>query len=260
MANTATARIDRLQGAGIYYGAAMTEAISRKDETVYVIGGANSAGQAAMHFSRYAREVIMLVRGESLSQTMSQYLIDQIGQSPNIRVETRTQVVEVHGQERLEAISIACGRSGTVDRVPATSLFIFIGAEPRTDWLEGVIERDGRGFVLTGTDLLTRGRPPKQWGLEREPFLLEASLPGVFAVGDVRHGSVKRVAPPLERRNCRSVCSSAPEHPLRRQQACYPLTTNPSKRPYEAFHSWPTWVKASSIGSWIMLKTPVRCR
>jgi thioredoxin reductase (NADPH) len=186
--------IDRLQGAGIYYGAAMTEAISCKDETVYVIGGANSAGQAAMHFSRYAREVIMLVRGESLSQTMSQYLIDQIGQSPNIRVETRTQVVEVHGQERLEAISIACGRSGTVDRVPATSLFIFIGAEPRTDWLEGVVERDERGFVLTGTDLLHGGRPPKQWGLEREPFLLEASLPGVFAVGDVRHGSVKRVA------------------------------------------------------------------
>jgi thioredoxin reductase (NADPH) len=186
--------IDRLQGAGIYYGAAMTEAISCTDETVYVIGGANSAGQAAMHFSRYAREVIMLVRGESLSQTMSQYLIDQIAQSPNIRVETRTQVVEAHGQERLEEISIACGRSGTIDRVPATSMFIFIGAEPGTDWLQGAIDRDPRGFILTGADLMHGGRPPKNWTLDRDPYLLEASVPGVFAVGDVRYGSVKRVA------------------------------------------------------------------
>lgn len=186
--------VDRLHGAGIYYGAAMTEALSCKDETVFVIGGANSAGQAAMHFSRYAREVVMLVRGESLAATMSQYLIDQIKETPNIRVETRTHVVEAHGQDRLEAISIACGHSGTVDRTPATSMFIFIGAQPKTDWLEEVLERDPRGFIITGNDLIHGGRRPKGWNLERDPFLLETSVPGVFAIGDVRHGSVKRVA------------------------------------------------------------------
>jgi thioredoxin reductase (NADPH) len=186
--------VERLQGAGIYYGAAMTEALSCKDETVFVIGGANSAGQAAMHFSRYAREVIMLVRGESLALTMSQYLIDQIAQTPNIRVETRTHVVEAHGQDRLEGISIACGHSGTVERTPATSMFIFIGAQPKTDWLDGIVERDSRGFVLTGGDLTNGGRRPKNWSLDREPYLLETSVPGVFAIGDVRHGSVKRVA------------------------------------------------------------------
>jgi thioredoxin reductase (NADPH) len=125
---------------------------------------------------------------------MSQYLIDQIGQTPNIKVETGTQVVEAHGQERLEAISIACGHSGTIDRVPATSMFIFIGAQPKTDWLEGVVERDPRGFVVTGSDLLHGGRPPKNWSLDRDPYLLETSVPGVFAIGDVRQGSVKRVA------------------------------------------------------------------
>jgi thioredoxin reductase (NADPH) len=186
--------VERLKGAGIYYGAAMTEALSCKGERVFVIGGANSAGQAAMHFARYASEVIMLVRGESLSQTMSQYLIDQIKETPNIKVETRTAVVEAHGQEHLEAISISCGHSGKTDRIPVTSMFIFIGAQPKTDWLEGVIERDPRGFVITGTDLLRNDRPPKNWNLDRDPYLLEASVPGVFAIGDVRFGSVKRVA------------------------------------------------------------------
>jgi thioredoxin reductase (NADPH) len=186
--------VERLQGAGIYYGAAMTEALSCKDETVFVVGGANSAGQAAMHFSRYAREVIMLVRGQSLALTMSQYLIDQITQTPNIKVETQSQVVEAHGEDRLQAISISCGHSGTVDRVPATSMFIFIGARPTTDWLEGLVERDARGFVVTGADLMREGRAPKNWSLDRDPYLLETSVPGVFAIGDVRHGSVKRVA------------------------------------------------------------------
>lgn len=186
--------MDRLYGAGIYYGAAITEAISCKDETVYVVGGANSAGQAAMHFSRYAREVVMLVRGDSLSATMSQYLIDQINNTPNVRVETRSQVVEVHGEERLEAISIACGRSGNVEQVPASALFVFIGAEPRTDWLDGVVERDSKGFILSGRDLIRGGKMPKGWNLDREPSLLETSVPGVFVVGDVRYGSVKRVA------------------------------------------------------------------
>jgi thioredoxin reductase (NADPH) len=186
--------IERLHGAGVYYGAAMTEAISCKDETVYVVGGANSAGQAAMHFSRYAREVVMLVRGPSLSSSMSQYLIDQISQTPNIRVETEAEVVEVHGSERLESLSIRCNRSGEVQQVPATALFIFIGALPRTEWLEGMLERDSRGFIYTGPDLPRDGKRPRRWPLDREPYLLEASVPGVFVVGDVRHGSVKRVA------------------------------------------------------------------
>lgn len=176
--------MERLTGAGVYYGAGSTEAIACKGERVYVIGGANSAGQAAMNFSKYAEEVVMLVRGASLAASMSQYLIDEIELTPNIRVECGTQVVEVHGEERLEAISIECGPSKQVDRVPATGLFIFIGAEPRTAWLDGVVERDSRGFILTGQDLVKR----------RDAGLLETSMPGVFAVGDVRHGSVKRVA------------------------------------------------------------------
>jgi thioredoxin reductase (NADPH) len=185
---------ERLHGAGVYYGAGPTEAMSCRDEDVYIIGGANSAGQAAMNFSKYARRVFMLVRGESLAATMSKYLIDVIASTPNIEVLTRTSVDEAHGEERLEAISIACGRTGAVERVPATAVFIFIGALPRTEWLEGFIERDDRGFILTGADLLRDGKRPKTWTLDRDPGLLEASVPGVFAVGDVRHGSVKRVA------------------------------------------------------------------
>ena len=186
--------MDRLTGAGVYYGAAMTEALSCKGEDVYVVGGANSAGQAAMHFANYARRVVMLVRGSSLEKSMSRYLIDQIAQTPNIGVEFNTSVVEVHGEEHLEAVSIHCAESGETNRVPANYLFIFIGAVPRTDWLEGVVERDARGFIPTGPDLLREGRRPRGWALERDPYLLEASVPGIFAVGDVRKGSVKRVA------------------------------------------------------------------
>jgi thioredoxin reductase (NADPH) len=186
--------VEALQGAGVYYGAGSTEALSCRDEDVYIIGGANSAGQAAMNFSRYARNVVMLVRGDSLAATMSQYLINDISQTPNIRVDYGTQVVAVHGEEKLEALSIACARSGSVERVPASSLFVFIGAAPRTNWLEGFVQRDDRGFVLTGPDLMRDGKRPAGWTLDRDPFLLETSVPGVFAVGDVRHGSVKRVA------------------------------------------------------------------
>jgi len=185
---------ESLQGRGVYYGSAMTQALSSKDEEVYIIGGANSAGQAAMYFSRYARRVVMLVRGESLSASMSQYLIDQIKRMPNIQVETRARVVEVHGDSRLEAISIHCVDSGQTDRVPANSLFVFIGAEPNTDWLAAVVERDQRGFILTGADLMRDGKRPGGWPLDRDPFLTETSVPGIFAAGDVRHGSVKRVA------------------------------------------------------------------
>ena len=186
--------IAKLQGAGVYYGAASTEALSCRDEDVYIVGAANSAGQAAIHFARYARSVVMLVRGTGLGATMSQYLIRDIEQTPNIRVECGAQVVAVHGEDKLEAISIACTSSGSVDRVPASALFVFIGAAPRTGWLDGFVERDERGFILTGSDLMRQGNRPAGWTADRDPFLLETNVPGVFAVGDVRHGSIKRVA------------------------------------------------------------------
>jgi thioredoxin reductase (NADPH) len=186
--------IDRLQGAGVYYGGGATEALSCKDETVYVIGGANSAGQAAMNFSKYAKRVVILVRGDSLSSTMSQYLIDQIKATPNIELWTHASIAEVHGDTHLEEISVLCSDTNTIERVPTNAMFIFIGALPRTDWLGDVVERDERGFILTGPDLVWEGKRPKGWALERDPFLLETNVPGLFAVGDVRHGSVKRVA------------------------------------------------------------------
>ncbi|HJW98647.1 MAG TPA: FAD-dependent oxidoreductase [Terriglobales bacterium] len=186
--------VDRLQGAGIYYGGGATEALSCKGEIVYVVGGANSAGQAAMNFARYAERVVILVRGDSLSSTMSQYLIDQIQLTPNIHVWTHASVAEVHGETHLEQISVLCSDSGKTERVPASAMFIFIGALPGTDWLTNVVERDERGFLLTGPDLIRQGLRPKGWPLDRDPFLLETNVPGIFAVGDVRHGSIKRVA------------------------------------------------------------------
>jgi len=186
--------IERLTGAGIYYGAAMTEAMACANEDVYIIGGANSAGQAAMYCSRYARQVVMLVRGESLNASMSQYLIDQIKQTKNIRVEYNSSVTEAHGDERLEAISVYCTESDETNIYPANSLFVLIGAMPHTNWLEGVIERDERGFIITGAELVRDGKMPKGWTLDRAPSLLETNIAGIFAVGDVRKGSVKRVA------------------------------------------------------------------
>jgi thioredoxin reductase (NADPH) len=186
--------IDRLQGAGIYYGGGATEALACKGEIVYVVGGANSAGQAAMNFAKYAERVVILVRGESLASTMSQYLIDQIKETPNIQIWAHASVVEAHGETHLEEISVLCSDTNKTERVPASSMFIFIGALPRTDWLAGLVERDERGFILTGPDLIRDGQHPKGWTVERDPFLLETNVPGIFAVGDVRHGSVKRVA------------------------------------------------------------------
>jgi len=186
--------IERLTGAGIYYGAAMTEALSCKDDDVFIVGGANSAGQAAMYFSRYARKVTMLVRGESLTKSMSQYLIDQINGTSNIEVLPYTTVTEAQGETRLEALTLTNVQTAKSEIVPAQSLFIFIGAMPGTGWLEGVIERDAQGFIPTGPDLMREGRRPKGWQRDRDPFLLESSVPGIFVAGDVRQGSVKRVA------------------------------------------------------------------
>jgi thioredoxin reductase (NADPH) len=186
--------IDRLQGAGVYYGGGSTEAMSCAGEIVYVIGGANSAGQAAMNFAKYAERVVILVRGNSLASTMSQYLIDQIKETPKIQIWAHASVTEAHGDTHLEEISVLCSDTNKLERVPASAMFIFIGALPKTDWLADLVERDERGFLLTGPDLIREGQRPKGWTLERDPFLLETNIPGIFAVGDVRHGSVKRVA------------------------------------------------------------------
>lgn len=186
--------VDKLQGAGVYYGGGATEALSCKGEVIYVVGAANSAGQAAMNFAKYADRVVILVRGESLSSTMSRYLIDQIQQTPNIQLWMHASVAEVHGKSHLEEISVLCSDTSKIERVPASAMFIFIGALPQTDWLGDLVERDERGFILTGPDLIRNGDRPRGWALDRDPFLLETNIPGVFAVGDVRHGSVKRVA------------------------------------------------------------------
>jgi thioredoxin reductase (NADPH) len=187
--------VARLTGAGVYYGAAMTEALSCAGDDVYIVGGANSAGQAAMYFSRYAHQVVLLVRGDGLAQTMSTYLIDEIAGQPNIVVRPHTQVVEAVGETHLEHLVIADGRTGEHQTVPAKALFIFIGAQPRTDWLDGVVQRDAQGFILSGPELVRdeKGRIPG-WPLERDPFLLETNVPGIFVAGNVRHRSIKRVA------------------------------------------------------------------
>ncbi len=184
--------IERLTGSGVYYGAAQTEALSCAGEEVFIVGGANSAGQAAMYFSRFASRVIMLVRGESLTKSMSQYLIDQIAATATIEVWTHCSVTEAQGDSRLEALVIQNSQTGDVKTWPAKSLFIFIGAVPATEWLGGLISRDERGFILTGPDLNQNGQ--REWSQPRDPYLLETNVPGIFAVGDVRHGSVKRVA------------------------------------------------------------------
>jgi thioredoxin reductase (NADPH) len=186
--------IDRLQGAGVYYGGGASEAIACRGETVYVVGGANSAGQAAMHFSKFAEKVVMLIRGKSLAHTMSHYLIQQIETTPNIQVWTQRSVIEVHGDTRLTAITIKNAATGETGQLPASSLFIFIGAQPRTEWLPNEVQRDDRGFIFSGPDLLRDGKRPNGWTFDRDPGLLESSVPGIFVVGDVRHGSVKRVA------------------------------------------------------------------
>lgn len=184
---------ERLQGAGVYYGATVAEAATYKGEDVFVIGGANSAGQASMMFSRFARSVTLVVRGEALELKMSQYLIDQIRATENIEVRTSTRVVDVIGDDRLEQVVLE-DDAGTTQARDAAALFIFVGAIPHTDFVEGVVELNERGFVLTGPDLMHDGKPPPGWPLERDPYLMETSVPGIFAAGDVRHNAVRRVA------------------------------------------------------------------
>jgi thioredoxin reductase (NADPH) len=186
--------MDRLTGAGVYYGAANTEAASCKDEDIYIVGGANSAGQAAVHFSQYARSVKMLVRADSLSRSMSHYLVERIHTIPNITVEPYTEVTELHGEDHLTGLTVRHHDTKSEEHRQAGALFIFIGAEPRTEWLDGLVCRDSKGFILTGQNLLLDGKRPPGWTLERDPALLETNVPGVFAVGDVRNGAVRRVA------------------------------------------------------------------
>ena len=186
--------IEELVGAGVFYGAAVSEARAMTGQEVYVVGGANSAGQAAMYLSKYASRVTLLVRGSSLKASMSEYLIREIEATQNIEVRFKTRVVDGGGNGRLEHLTLANAATGLAETVPAAALFVLIGAEPHTDWLPEEIARDERGYVLTGQHLVQDNVPPRGWPQGRLPLPMETSMPGVFAVGDVRHGSVKRVA------------------------------------------------------------------
>ena len=186
--------VEKLTGAGIYYGAALTEAAHYRGRQVFTVGGANSAGQGAVFFSRYASQVTMLVRGSALSKSMSHYLINQINQTPNIQVCLETEVVEAYGENHLEAITIVQNQTRETQKRPADALFIFVGAVAHTDMVAGVVDRNNAGFILTGPDLIRDGKRPAGWSLKRDPYLLETSVPGIFAAGDVRQGAIRRVA------------------------------------------------------------------
>jgi thioredoxin reductase (NADPH) len=186
--------LEALQGAGVYYGAAVSEAQAMGGQDVYVVGGANSAGQAAMHLSEYAARVTLLVRGGSLAASMSDYVVREIEAVENIEIRFGTRVVGGGGAGRLERLVLEDSASGLTETIPASALFVLIGARPRTESLPEEIQRDTGDYILTGQDLLRDGRSPQGWTLERPPLLLESSMPGVFAAGDVRHHSVKRVA------------------------------------------------------------------
>lgn len=177
-----------LAGAGVYYGAATTEAVLYRDADVAVIGAGNSAGQAAVHLSRFARSVHLVIRGDDIGAGMSAYLVDQLAELPNVTIHTGADATAMHGSDHLEAVTFAA-REGTLE-LAVSAAFVFIGQQPRTGWLEGIVARDPRGFVLTGSQVESE----HGWNLDRPPFLLESSLPGLFAAGDVRHDSVKRIA------------------------------------------------------------------
>ncbi len=185
---------DRLAGAGVYYGAAITEAIEATGEDVFVIGAGNSAGQGAMYLARFARSVTILARGPTLATSMSHYLIAQIEETENITVRTGAQVVAMEGDERMERIVVETREPEARETLAAHAVFVFIGAVPRTEWLGGLVARDARGFILSGPDVLRDGERPAGWTPGRAPLWLETSVPGIFVAGDVRHRSVKRVA------------------------------------------------------------------
>ena len=185
---------ERFEGAGVYYGAAPSEAATYAGGHVYVIGGANSAGQGAMMFSRFAKTVTMIVRADSLGVRMSQYLVDQIDSQENIEVLVGTQVEEVIGDERVEGIRLIDRATEEKIERPASALFIFVGAVPHSDFVADVVLRNDRGFIYTGPDIFVEGEKPETWTVDRDPFLMETSVPGIFAAGDVRHGVVRRVA------------------------------------------------------------------
>ena len=185
--------LDRLSGAGVYYYAPMSDAFSYRDGSIYIVGGANSAGQAAMYFSKFARQVTMLVRGESLSDSMSQYLENQIAATKNIEVKLNSSVMEVQGADHCERITLRNNKTHAQETVSASALLIYAGAIPRTDWLAGVVERDAQGYLVSGQHLMREGRRPTGWTADRDPFYLETSVPGIFVAGDVRHRSAKGV-------------------------------------------------------------------
>jgi thioredoxin reductase (NADPH) len=186
--------VDALLGAGVYYGAALTEAATYRGQDVVVVGGANSAGQGAMFFSRHARKVTMLVRGPDLTASMSSYLVERITETPNIEVLANSSVASARGDGRLEAVTIRNGVTGEERELSAAAMFIFIGAAPRTGFCADLVMRDPQGFVLTGRDLTPGGHRPAGWTAARDPFLFETNIPGIFCAGDARHGSGKRVA------------------------------------------------------------------
>jgi thioredoxin reductase (NADPH) len=186
---------DRLAGAGLFYGAAITEALAVKDQDVFVVGAGNSAGQAALYLCRYARSVTLLVRGKSLADSMSSYLIERIEQVENLKLRTETSIAELHGEQSLEAVTLRNSGTGASERLPARAVFVFIGAAPRTEWLGGAVQLDPHGYILTGPDLeRDRRRRVRGWPLAREPYWLETNVPGIFVAGDVRGTSTKRIA------------------------------------------------------------------
>src|SRR5208282_5623241 len=179
--------LEKLNGAGVYYYAPMSEAFSYQGGDIYIVGGANSAVQAAMYFSKFARQVTMLVRGNSLSDSMSQYLENQITATKNIEVKLNSSVIAVEGADRCETITIQNNKTRTTETVPASALLIYAGAVPRTDWLAGIVERDAQGYIISGQHLMLEGKRPTGWTADRDPFYLETSVPGIFVAGDVRH-------------------------------------------------------------------------
>jgi thioredoxin reductase (NADPH) len=186
--------LESFVGASVYYGAAITEAESCRDRHAIVVGGANSAGQGAVYLARFAREVTMLVRGKTLEQSMSRYLVDQIRRTDNINVKLQTELSGVRGDDKLQAVTFRNKETEREEELPAEAIFLFVGASPHSKLVQNIVEISEEGFIVTGPDLMRDGRWPRNWKLKRDPYLMETSIPGIFAIGDVRHNAVRRVA------------------------------------------------------------------